>query len=107
MIFFGPFIQNYYHQIVEFLLRLILLKKLKLKKINRIFLPDKLRNLIHSTQITKYIKKKIIFFKTYDNIIFKNAKYLSHASHISLNKNYLDALKVLKKIIKTKKKKFM
>lgn len=37
LIFFGPFIQNYYHQIAEFLLRLILLKKLKLKKINRIF----------------------------------------------------------------------
>jgi hypothetical protein len=102
-IFFGPFIQNYYHQIAEFLLRLILIKKLKLK-IYRIFLPNKLKGLIYGTQITKYIKK-IIFFNTYENIVFKNAKYLSHASHISLNKNYLDALKVLKKSIKTKKNK--
>jgi len=101
-VLFGPYSNNYSHKIIDFLLRVILLKKTKYK---RIFVPKDLKLIFHELKISYFIEKKIIFFDNYKNTIFKNVNYLSHVETRTINLAYKESIKKLKKLINSRLKK--
>jgi capsular polysaccharide biosynthesis protein len=86
LILFGPYMSNHTHKLVDFFLRLVYAKNLNVK---RIYVPDELKIIIKSTKIIDYLKpKKIIYYNSYKNHIFKNANYLTHIETRNDNKIY-------------------
>lgn len=94
VVLFGPYLSNHTHKIIDYLLRLILLKKLK---ISRVFLPDQLKSLVEATRINYLLKEiKIHYFRSNKNYIFENVSYLTHIdtrSHNLIFKNCVDKYK--------------
>jgi len=109
IILFGPFSWNYAHQIHEFLIRVVYLKK---KNFNIIYLPLNLKKIISSRTYKKIFKNKI--FKFYSNskdLIFKNVNYLSHIENrfqnYYLNKSFFFIRNETQKIYLTGKNHFI
>ena len=76
VVLFGPYLSNHAHKIIDYLLRLVFIKK---QKISRVFLPDQLKLLVKATRTDYLLKdKKIHYFKSNKNYIFENVNYLSH-----------------------------
>lgn len=107
VIIFGVYPKIYFHQIIDYILRIIFLKK-KIKKINNIYLPIQLKKILNSCPYKKIFSN--FNFKYLRNDIeyhFNNATYLSYIdqfknnSHLEKSIYYLN--QSLKNIIKLKK----
>jgi hypothetical protein len=84
IILFGPWPQIYYHQIIDFILRLVLIKNHKFEKI---YVPENLKYILQNRPYRKIFKRlKIIYYSLNKKIFFYNAKYLTHIQQN--NKNY-------------------
>lgn len=84
IILFGPWPQIYYHQIIDFILRLVLIKN---HKFERIYVPENLKHILINRPYKKIFKHlKIVYYSLNKKIFFYNAKYLTHIQQN--NKNY-------------------
>jgi hypothetical protein len=98
IIILGPYINNHAHKILEFLLRLFILKKFK--NIKRVFVPDELKVLIYSCKINDYLNNiRINYYKSYKNYLFYNVNYLSHIEIRKYNSTYKNAVEEFKRFI--------
>jgi hypothetical protein len=107
VLIFGVYPKVYFHQIIDYILRIVYLKK-KFKKIKNIYLPIELKKILNS-----YPYKKIFSnfsFKYLENNIeyhFNNATYLSYIDHFKSNlyleKSIYYLNQYFKNIIKLKK----
>ena len=109
IVLFGPFSWNYAHQIHEFLIRVVYLKK---KNFDIIYLPINLKKIISSKTYKKIFKNKS--FKFYSNskdLIFENVNYLSHIENrfqnYHLNKSFFFIRNEAQKIHLTGKNHFI
>lgn len=109
IVLFGPYDWNYAHQIHEFLIRVVYLKK---KNFDIIYLPLNLKKIISSRTYKKIFKNKS--FKFYSNskdLIFKNVNYLSHIENrfqnYYLNKSFFFIRNETQKIYLTGKNHFI
>jgi hypothetical protein len=84
IILFGPWPQIYYHQIIDFILRLVLIKN---HKFETIYVPENLKYILQNRPYKKIFRHlKIIYYSLNKKIFFYNAKYLTHIQQN--NKNY-------------------
>jgi len=84
IVLFGPWPHVYYHQIIDFILRLILLKNYNF---NAIYVPENLKNILLAKPYKKIFKNlKIKYYSLNKKTIFYNVKYLTHIQQY--NKNY-------------------
>jgi hypothetical protein len=94
IILFGPYINNHTHKIIDYLLRLIFLKKLKIK---RIFVPAEIKSLVEASCINFYLREtRFFYYNSNTNYIFNNVNYLSHIDtrfHSSIYKNCVQKYK--------------
>ena len=97
VILFGPFVNNHFHKISEFFLRIIFLKK---SNYQRIFVPKNLKSIIKSTKVQNFVKKKILYYDSNQNYIFNTANYLSHIDIRTSNSAYRNSVKEFKKFFK-------
>ena len=98
----GPYLNNHTHKILEFLLRLFILKEFK--NIKKVFVPDELKVLIYSSKINIYLNNiKINYYKSYKNYLFYNANYLSHIEIRHYNSTYEKAVEGFKRFINSHK----
>lgn len=94
VILFGPYISNHTHKIIDFLLRLIFLKKFKIK---RIFVPSEIKSLVKATCVNFYLKKtKLFYYNSNTNYIFNNVNYLPHLDTRIHNSIYKDCVQKYK-----------
>jgi hypothetical protein len=102
IIILGPYLNNHAHKILEFLLRLFILKEFK--NIKKVLVPDELKVLIYSSKINIYLNNiKIIYYKSYKNYLFYNANYLSHIEIRHYNSTYEKAVEGFKRFINSHK----
>ena len=84
IVLFGPWPHVYYHQVIDFVLRLILLKNYNF---DAIYVPENLKDILLDKPYKKIFKNlKIIYYSLNKKIIFYNVKYLTHVQQY--NKNY-------------------
>ncbi len=84
IVLFGPWPHVYYHQVIDFVLRLILLKNYNF---DAIYVPENLKDILLDKPYKKIFKNlKIIYYSLNKKIIFYNVKYLTHIQQY--NKNY-------------------
>jgi hypothetical protein len=84
IVLFGPWSDIYFHQLIDFILRINFIKK---KKYKRIFLPFFLKKILSSSPYKEIFFNLNFFYYSYEkNIIFRNLRYLSGINHYSKNK---------------------
>jgi hypothetical protein len=102
IVLFGPYMNNHTHKIIDFLIRLPILKK---KKYKRVFAPSELKNLFDQTKASTFLDKKIVYFDSYKKIIFENVNYLPHVDTRTSNLVYKNAANQYRNFLKKKFKK--
>jgi len=84
IVLFGPWPHVYYHQIIDYILRLILLKNYNF---DAIYVPENLKDILVDRPYKKIFKNlKIIYYSLNKKITFYNVNYLTHIQQS--NKNY-------------------
>tara|TARA_Y100001970_G_C14256737_1_gene876065 strand:+ start:63 stop:1058 length:996 start_codon:yes stop_codon:yes gene_type:complete len=96
----GPYANNHFHIINDFILRILLLEK---KNIGTIYLPKSCQKYIEVLNIKKVFNFKFFYLENNKNYEFKNASYLTHLETRTNNFYYKSCVKKLKKIIKVKR----
>jgi hypothetical protein len=97
IILFGPWPQIYYHQIIDFILRLVLIKN---HKFETIYVPENLKYILENRPYKKIFRHlKIIYYSLNKKIFFYNAKYLTHIQQNNKNYYLSSAIKNLNKVI--------
>ena len=96
----GPYANNHFHIINDFILRIFFLEK---KNIGTIYLPKSCKKYIETLKLKKFLNFKFSYLENDKNYEFKNASYLTHLETRTDNIYYTGCIKKLKKIIKTKK----
>lgn len=98
LVLFGPYLSNHNHKIVDFLLRLVFIKKLN---INRVFLPDQIKLLVKASRVNYLLKdKKIHYFNSNKNYTFENVNYLSHIDYRFYNPIFKKCIEKYKKFFR-------
>lgn len=98
----GPYSDNHFHILNDFILRIFLLDD---KKIQKIYLPISCKQYVKSLKLDKNLKFKFFFLKNNRNYQFYNAQYLTHLESRIKNNSYISCVKKLQKIVKIKKSK--
>lgn len=84
IVLFGPWPDIYFHQLIDFILRI---NFIKIKKYKRIFVPFFLKKILISNPYKKIFFNLNFSFYSYEtNIIFHNLRYFSGINHYSKNK---------------------
>lgn len=84
IVLFGPWSDIYFHQLIDFILRINFIKR---KKYKRIFVPFFLKKILTSNPYKKIFFNLNFSFYSYEkNIIFRNLRYVSAINHYSKNK---------------------
>ena len=96
----GPYANNHFHILNDFILRIFLINN---KKIKNVYLPHGCKKYIKTLKLDKLLKLKFIYLSEDKNYIFNNAKYLSHLENRSNNASYRNCINRLKKYLVTKK----
>jgi hypothetical protein len=97
IILFGPWPQIYYHQIIDFILRLVLIKN---HKFETIYVPENLKYILQNRPYKKIFRHlKIIYYSLNKKIFFYNAKYLTHIQQNNKNYYLSSAIQKLNKAI--------
>jgi hypothetical protein len=100
IVLFGPWPNIYFHQLVDFILRI---NFIKYKKYNRIFLPLFLKKILSSSPYKSIFSKQNFHYYNYDNkIIFYNLRYISGLNHYNKNSTLKKTILNLKNSIKNK-----
>jgi len=96
----GPYANNHFHILNDFILRIFLIDN---KKIKNVYLPDECKKYIITLKLDKLLKLKFIYLSENKNYIFNNAKYLSHLESRINNLSYKNCINRLKKFLVVKK----
>jgi len=103
IIILGPWSDTYWHQIIDFILRIVPI----VNNYKKFYLPKSVKKIISQNPYSKIFKNKINFYDDKEFIQFYNAKYLTIVPHYKKNQIYLNCINELKNKIKIKKNKLV